>query len=368
LLLAFLACASLAQSDITSLTGTAGRDGAATGSGLPESLPNLFSPRVFSATWQLQPVSALPKQMQEATKQHAKPRPRMQGSYTGYIDNAVVGTQIRVRFDADFSIQNPDRAEFFYGKCGCYEALPSNSSAYDPYAPGPGPGIAARIRAQEVRLNVEYAPVQRLSFFADVPERSVQYTSVLSGQISSATGVGDFETGFKFALIASPRTYVTFELGAFMPTGDASRGLGTNHFSIQPMLLFNHRLSDRVTIAGQFGDWHPIGGSAGVPTASPNGFAGDVLVYGLGSSYDFIPGSESHIAPVVEFVGWSVRGGFATSINGPVSASGTNIVNGKFGLRYSFQGHHSIYAGYGEALTNAHWYKELVRLEYRYVF
>ncbi len=205
----------------------------------------------------------------------------MEGSSTGYIENAIVGSQIRVRFDADFHLQDPDRAEFFYAKCGCYRGLPAGNGALDPNAPGPGPGIAGRLNAQELHLNLEYAPLRRLSFFADVPERSVEFPSAI-GNLSNASGFGDFETGFKAALVASEQTYVTFELTAFMPTGDAGRGLSTSHFSVQPMLLLNHRLTDRVTVAGQFGDWHPINGSAGIPTAGPNGFAGDVLIYGLG--------------------------------------------------------------------------------------
>ncbi len=177
--------------------------------------------------------------------------------------------------------------------------------------------------------------------------------------------MGDFEAGFKFALLASPERYLTLQMGAFMPTGHPSLGLGTNHFSVAPMLLYNQKLSDRVTIAGQFGDWHPIGGSAGVPTNSPNGFAGDILTYGLGASYDFLTGSENHVSPVLEFVGWSVRGGFSTPDG---AASGINIVNAKLGVRFSFRRHNSIYVGFGHALTDSHWYEEILRLEYRYAF
>jgi hypothetical protein len=319
---------------------------------------------IIPAAWRQRSFALLPRQVTHNSERDKRPRPRLQGSYTGYIENAIVGNQIRFRFDAGFDIQNPDRAEFFYAKCGCYRS--AKPPAYDPNAPGPGPGIALKLNSQELHLNLEYAPFQRLSFFADVPERSIEFTSVTGGALNNASGFGDFQAGLKFAFVATPQTYVTFQMGAFMPTGNALRGLGTNHYSIEPMLLFNQRLSDHVTLAGQFGDWHPIGGSAGV--ASPNGFAGDILIYGIGAGYDFATVSESHITPVLEFVGWSVRGGFATTAANPVLASGTNIVNGKLGFRYSFHSHNSIYAGFGEAFTNAHWYKEILRLEYRYAF
>ena len=51
----------------------------------------------------------------------------------GYIDNAiVVSSEVRIRFDAAFNDQFPDRAEFIYGKCGCYRILlvPHDSLAY----------------------------------------------------------------------------------------------------------------------------------------------------------------------------------------------------------------------------------------------
>ena len=319
----------------------------------------------FFPVWRGPNIAAYPKQTASKTARESKPRQRMEGSATGYIDNAIVSNQIRLRFDAAFDFQDPDRAEFFYAKCGCYRSMAPSNPDYDPRAPGPGDGIAMKLNFQELHLNVEYAPTQRLSFFADVPERSIEFTSVTSGTLNNSSGLGDFETGFKFALVASPERYLTFQMGAFMPTGHPSLGLGTNHFSVVPELLYNQKLSDHVTIAGQFGDWHPIGGSSGVPITSPDGFAGDILTYGLGASYDFLSGSENHITPVLEFVGWSVLGGFATGV-GP--ASGTNIVNGKLGVRFSFHTHNSIYVGFGRALTNAHWYEDILRLEYRYAF
>src|SRR5947209_20618620 len=41
-------------------------------------------------------------------------RPVIEGSMVGYVDDAVVGSQIRIRFDAGFHDRSPDRSEFFY--------------------------------------------------------------------------------------------------------------------------------------------------------------------------------------------------------------------------------------------------------------
>ena len=37
----------------------------------------------------------------------------------GYIDNPIVESEIRIRFDDAFDDQFPDRSEFFYAKCAC---------------------------------------------------------------------------------------------------------------------------------------------------------------------------------------------------------------------------------------------------------
>ena len=51
------------------------------------------------------------------------PEPQRRGSMVGYIDDAVVGSKVRVRFETGFHNHVPDRAEFFYAKCGCYRTL-----------------------------------------------------------------------------------------------------------------------------------------------------------------------------------------------------------------------------------------------------
>ncbi len=98
-----------------------------------------------------------------------------------------------------------------------------------------------------------------------------------------------------------------------------------------------------------------------------------MFFYGFGPSYEVYRGEVVRVAPVVEFVGWHVLGGFSTLPGGPVlgaaeDAAGTNIFNFKIGARTSFGLHNSLYLGYGRALTDAVWYTDLVRVEYRYSF
>lgn len=314
----------------------------------------------------------------QSTPPPVETKPKIPGSMVGYIDNPIVESQIRIRFDAAFEDQFPDRSEFFYAKCGCYAFL-GNSAATDPHAPGPGPGVPAAINFQQLYMNVEYSPRRRFSAFVEVPIRWLQPQAFLKAPpfapFSNQSGLSDVNAGFKFAAVVSEGTYLTFQFKSYFPSGDASKGLGTNHYSLEPSLLLYHSFSDRWTLEGQIGDWHPIGGSAGVPTAASEGFAGDVFFYGIGPSYKLYSRNRLQIAPVVELFGWHVLSGFQTEPApqpNPTSAasevSGMNIVNLKAGVRTSIGFHNSIYVGFGQALTHDDWYKHLVRLEYRYSF
>jgi len=321
--------------------------------------------------------AAAPSQVGKPPQQRKpeKPsRPPIEGSMVGYIDNAIIGSQVRLRFDAAFDDNEPDRAEFFYGKCGCYRGLPGTGN--DPSAPGPPPGsgivVPTSLNFQQLYILGEYAPVRRFSVFAEVPVRWIQAQGLITppanGPFPNEGGLSDVQAGFKLALLASSDHYVTIKFEAFFPTGDSLKGLGTNHYSVQPELLYYQRLSDRWSVETQLGDWHPIGGSAGVPTTSSQGFAGDVFFYGVGPSYQLYRGERVRVAPVVELVGWSVLSGFETVPPTGIDASGTNIVNMKVGFRTSIGAHNSFYVGFGHSLTHEIWYKEIARAEYRYSF
>src|SRR5439155_25098774 len=74
----------------------------------------------------------------------------------GYVDFAVPVTQFRLRYDSMYGNNRPDRAEFFYGKCGCFALAPRTVATFDPHAPGP-PLIETRVDSQEIRPYLEYA-------------------------------------------------------------------------------------------------------------------------------------------------------------------------------------------------------------------
>ena len=303
-------------------------------------------------------------------------RPPIDASMVGYIENAIVGSEVRVRFDAAFNDAFPDRSEFIYAKCGCYRGAPP--PYLDPNAPGPGPGIPKDINFQTLEFMAEWAPFSRLSMFVQLPIRWLQPEGVVSSPdptqaFLSSAGVSDVQAGLKFAMLAKRKAYLSAQMKAYFPTGQPVQGLGTGHYSIEPAILYYGRMSERFELEGELGGWVPIGGSKGFLPATNTEFAGNIFFYGIGPSYRIIDGEKFKLSPVIEFVGWNVTSGEQTGTPGqqngvPSDASGTNIVNIKIGARMSFKDRNSIYIGYGKPLTSADWYNDIVRVEYRRSF
>jgi hypothetical protein len=332
-------------------------------------------------------------------------------SIGGFIDSAIIRSRVRVRFDANYGDTSPDKAEFVYAKCGCFgnpfnfqsaivnrtvdgrtfgvwNGLIARQKGYDPMARGPQHGIIPnvgknpngvnpsavfmaqpRINYQEVATYLEYAPTQNFSGFIELPARFVQNTFG-----PGASGWSDLNLGFKYALVAQPNEYYTFQFRTYCPTGAPNEGLGTGHVSLEPGFLVFQRLTDRLYFDGEFRDWIPVGGS---------NFAGNVLRYGVGLSYNFVVTDHFRIAPVNEIVGWTILNGkeyVISNPNGPLQVNGQTIVNEKIGIRMGIGNYnrpggatplndrHSLYVGYGRCITGDAWYRDTFRLEYNFWF
>lgn len=296
--------------------------------------------------------------------------PRRRGSMVGYIDDATVDSRIRVRFESGWHNHFPDRAEFFYAKCGCYRDLAGNPN-YDPDAPGPGPGIVTDLNFQQFYVQAEYSGGGRVSVFAELPTRSIKPQAFASpASFSNQSGLGDLRAGAKIGLLAAPDRAVTLQVKGFLPTGKAENGLGTHHVSLEPTLLAFNTVNDRVTIESQAGLWLPFNGSQGL--TSDDKFSGNIFFYGIGPSVEVYRNGSVALAPVVELVGWHVLGGLQTTGSPGVipndDATGTNIVNLKIGARVTWSPQSSFYVGWGHALTTASWYENILRFEYRFSF
>jgi hypothetical protein len=296
------------------------------------------------------------------------PPRRRRGTVVGYIDDALVQSNVRIRFDGATGNTVPDRAEFFYAKCGCYRDLPANHPGFDPNSPGPRPGAANDLQFQQLFLEGEIAVAPQLSLLANVPLRWLQPQSFIpgtGGSFPNQSGLSDIRVGAKFAFVDSATTTATVKAQFYFPSGESEKGLGTNHTSFEPAFLMWNELAPRVTLESQFGVWLPIGGADPVPTAADGHFAGRLFYYGIGPSFTVYETTRTRLAPVVELVGWHIQDGNQTADDS--DAGGTNIFNLKIGARFVVD-RGSFYAGWGHALTDAAWYTDIFRVEYRFSF
>lgn len=273
--------------------------------------------------------------------------PIVSDSGAGYIDNAIVGHVFRFRYDASYNNPQPGRAEFFWPVAGGF---------------GPGPGPDPSVDYQDFSAYLELLMLPRLSVFIEAPAR------LLNPELRDNTaGLGDSNVGFKYAIVQDKCTTTTAQFRVYVPTGDGDRGLGTDHASLEPALLHYRRLTDRLAFFAELRDWIAVGGT-------PN-FAGNVLRYGLGTSYRLSDCDACRpLSVVFETVGWTVLEGATGITTFPplrtqfASAVGDTIVNAKVGFRWQLTPDTDLYAGYGHALTRETWYEDNFRIELRWLW
>ncbi len=280
----------------------------------------------------------------------------------GYIDNALPLDLVRVRSDFGYRMNEPDRAEFFYPKCGCVRFVPPTNPLFDPNAKGPPQPETLVDSYQELDLYLEKRIGERFSVFFDLPIRWINPR--VNG---NASGISDISFGFKYAILYSECQVLTFQLRTITPTGDGVLGLGGENWRVVPGLLYLRQVSDKLSVFGEVQDF------ANVSRASD--FTGNVLRYGVGFSYLLAETRSVRVLPTIETVGWTALSGkkFADGGTAVESANGDTVVNLKAGVRVGFgdtQGpgffsRSDFYVGYGRALTGEFWYEDLLRLEYR---
>jgi hypothetical protein len=323
-----------------------------------------------------QPAEAAPEPSQVVSSAGLGESAASGRSYAAYIDNAVPMTMYRLRFDSGFDMNRPDRNEFFYAKCGCFNV----PVVTDPRAAGPVTAAINPATGKTVGLansNVDFYTLsnylevaldKQFSAFVNVPIRWIHPDAT-----QNAGGLSDIDFGAKYAFIYTCNTVLSAQVRGYAPSGDSNLGLGTNHWTVEPSLLLWQKLSDRFYLQGQLSDWIPIGGSD---------FAGNIIEYGLALSFVAFDTGTFRVIPVVEALGWTCLEGqaFAAAPGGAtgtvVNTSGETIVNGKFGIRFGFGrlnqpglfSNSDLYVGYSRALTGDVWYRDMFRIEYRLRF
>ncbi len=276
----------------------------------------------------------------------------------GYLDPAAPLTTLRFRYDAAFGSNFPDRGEYIYAKSGFFRTVAGPLN--DPNAQGLGQR-ERNVDFEDYRFYGEYAFTRRFSIFTETAIRAIDPENNSNG-----TGFGDMNAGFKFALLASEEQFLTVQLRTYIPTGEANRGLGNGHVSIEPAILYLRQMG-RWQLQGQIMEWVPINGS---------NYQSNVISYGAGLGYLLVDQCNYRITPVTELVGWTFLNGAKSSIVGQSSATNDAILNIKIGARIGLgrvdpsnrTGQSTLYFGYGHALTEDRLYRDLFRAEYRWQF
>jgi hypothetical protein len=264
-----------------------------------------------------------------------------------FVDAARPVTQMRLRWDSQFGIAHPDRAEYFFAR----EHLDNNS--------GRGPGIIAHSIDQEEFSLYNEAALGRFGFFVEIPYREVDiYSSPFNG---SGSGFGDMNLGTKSMLLDCELLQITFQFRTFLPIGDTGHGVGNGHVSLEPSLLFGLKLAPETYLQAQLSYWIPIGGDSA--------YEGNIF-----HAHASVNHLLWRILPDVQLIGtcemseWSVTNGDFTADDGTIARASASALYGGFGLRLNICDKIDFGVGAMFHLLGERWDEEHVRAEFRWRF
>jgi hypothetical protein len=157
-------------------------------------------------------------------------------------------TQMRFRYDHDWDMPFPDRAEFFWARIN---------------GKGPRPLIANRgesaVSYRDFSIYNETA-LGPFGLSIEVPYRQV---STDNTPFDGASGLADLTIGTKSLLLDCELLQFAFGFKTFVPTGNFTRGLGTGHVSLEPALLLALKLTPATYLQSELAYRFPLGGTGG---------------------------------------------------------------------------------------------------------
>jgi hypothetical protein len=249
----------------------------------------------------------------------------------------------RFRTDAVYNLTKPDRSEYFWAM------------------PGRGPVLEESVDYQEFRFLMETGSPS-FSLGTEVPIR------MLNPEINGNTaGVGDIQLIQKAVLLSGRRWQMTQLTRTTFNNGNARKGLGTGHVSIEPGMLFRYQYSELTFLHSELKLTFPI---AGDPA-----YSGQALKWGIGISTVYYETDTVALIPTLEFTNiWLLDGQYTPFPAGvPTDVDGDGIFNLAPGLRIACDTGGDlgvVEMGFSSvmAIGSNGWYDALLRLDLRFVF
>jgi hypothetical protein len=262
------------------------------------------------------------------------------------VEAARPVTQQRLRWDSGQNLILPDRSEYFWARA-------------DGRNKGPRPPAGAlaeqSLRSNDLSLYTEAASA-RASVFVELP-----YRSISPAVDPSTSGFADMNVGGKALLFDCELLQLAFQLRAYLPTGNFTKGIGNGHVSLEPSLLLGVKLSPSTYFQGQLAEWVPLGGD-------PD-YQGAILHYHASVNqvvYRILP--DVPLVATLEGNGWSFQhGAYTDPVLGPFQkSSGETYATLGGGLRLFVCDRIDFGVGAAFALTERSFARELYRVEFRW--
>lgn len=257
-------------------------------------------------------------------------------------------TQTRFHWDAGTNVVLPDRSEFFWAR--------ADGSGKGP-KPNAGFLVAPSVRYHDINMYTE-AAAGRIGVIVDMTYRSVDPVGAAHG-----AGFGDMKVGTKTLLFDCELLQVGMQFLTYIPVGQAMKGTGVGHVSLEPSLLLGVRLGPDTYLQSQVAEWIPLGGD-------PD-YAGAVLHYHLGLNHVLCRfNKDIPVLLTTELNGWSFQDGSYTDpvLGSFQQASGYTYLSLGPGLRLCFCSRCDLGFATSFALTEAHFPLDLFRTQFRWRF
>lgn len=162
-----------------------------------------------------------------------------------FVEAARPVTQTKLRYDSLQSIILPDRSEYFWARA-------------DGKGKGPSP-VKPLLGERSLRSNdfilVNEGGNGLISLVTETPYRNIQPDFA-----GHASGFSDMSIATKTLLFDCELIQISLMMKTYLPVGNARKGLGVGHVSLEPSLLMGIKITPTTYFQGQLSEWIPLGG------------------------------------------------------------------------------------------------------------